>query len=119
VPLNLTTSFLVCLTILLLLLLLQALQFLVLPHKGSLSLEELAGQVCPSLSHQQLYRLCTTAWDESPGQGEHCCLGSRFGFRCSLMKLKSVDAVSVYRLCTTAWDEAPGQGRLWGKSQGL
>ncbi|KAF6256194.1 hypothetical protein COO60DRAFT_1530928 [Scenedesmus sp. NREL 46B-D3] len=49
----------------------QALQFLVLQHKGSLSLEELASQVCPSLSHQQLYRLCTTAWDEAPGDGEH------------------------------------------------
>jgi hypothetical protein len=31
-----------------LLLLLQALQFLVLPHKGLLSLEQFSGQVCPS-----------------------------------------------------------------------
>ncbi|WIA43910.1 hypothetical protein OEZ86_010316 [Tetradesmus obliquus] len=60
----------------------QALQFLVLSHKGSLSLDELAGQVCPALSHQQLYRLCTTAWDEAPGQDRCvsvaiiCCRGS-------------------------------------------
>jgi hypothetical protein len=58
------------LLLLLPLLLLQALQFLVLDHKGSLSLDELSCQVCPALSHQQLYRLCTTAWDEAPGDGE-------------------------------------------------
>jgi hypothetical protein len=25
---------------------------------------------CPALSHQQLYRLCTTACDEAPGDGK-------------------------------------------------
>jgi hypothetical protein len=40
----------------------QALQFLVLDseHKAALTLEDLTLQFCPALSHQQLYRLCTT-----------------------------------------------------------
>lgn len=48
---------------------LQALQFLVLEHKGALTLEELSRQICPALNSQQLYRLCTTAWDDTPGAG--------------------------------------------------
>eukprot|EP00775_Hariotina_reticulata_P006794 gene6794-7011_t len=49
----------------------QALQFLVLDHKGSLTLEDITQHICPALNHQQLYRLCTTAWDEAPsGEGE-------------------------------------------------
>lgn len=48
--------------------LLQALQFLVFDSKGALSLEDLTEHVCPALNHQQLYRLCTTAWsEEAPG----------------------------------------------------
>lgn len=44
----------------------QALQFLVFEDKGALSLEDLTEHVCPALNHQQLYRLCTTAWSEEP-----------------------------------------------------
>lgn len=47
----------------------QALQFLVLEHKAALTLEDLTEQFCAALTHQQLYRLCTTAWDEAPGFG--------------------------------------------------
>jgi hypothetical protein len=45
---------------------LQALQFLVFDSKGDLSLEDLTEHVCPALNHQQLYRLCTTAWSDAP-----------------------------------------------------
>lgn len=44
----------------------QALQFLVFDSKGDLSLEDLTEHVCPALNHQQLYRLCTTAWSDAP-----------------------------------------------------
>jgi len=47
---------------------LQALQFLVLDHKGSLTLEDITQHICPALNHQQMYRLCTTAWDDAPAQ---------------------------------------------------
>lgn len=49
----------------LLLLLPQALQFLVLGSKGSLTFDDITQHICPSLSHQQLYRLCTTAWSNT------------------------------------------------------
>jgi hypothetical protein len=47
----------------------QALQFLVFENKGDLSLQDLTDHLCPSLNHQQLYRLCTTAWSSSPEEG--------------------------------------------------
>lgn len=62
----------------------QALQFLVFESKGDLCLEDLTEHVCPALNHQQLYRLCTTAWSDaadSPGgwwwQLSVCPAGSR------------------------------------------
>lgn len=48
----------------------QALQFLALERKGELSLDDISQELCPTLSHQQLYRLCTTAWDDGPSAGE-------------------------------------------------
>eukprot|EP00879_Flechtneria_rotunda_P011895 GHRR01012424.1.p1 GENE.GHRR01012424.1~~GHRR01012424.1.p1 ORF type:complete len:340 (+),score=152.27 GHRR01012424.1:884-1903(+) len=42
----------------------QALQLLALEHKGALTFEDITEHICPALSHQQLYRICTTAWDD-------------------------------------------------------
>ncbi|KAI8472145.1 MAG: hypothetical protein J3K34DRAFT_520030 [Monoraphidium minutum] len=49
----------------------QALQFLALERKGELTIEDITSELCPALSRQQLYRLCTTAWDDKPG-AESC-----------------------------------------------
>jgi hypothetical protein len=47
----------------------QALQFLALEHKGELSLDDIAQELCPDIDAQQLYRLCTIAWDDGPAAG--------------------------------------------------
>lgn len=43
----------------------QASQFLVLANKGALRLDDIIA-MCPALNVQQLYRLATTFWDDSP-----------------------------------------------------
>lgn len=48
---------------------LQACSLLVTPNKSELGLEDVL-QVCPDLNVQQLYRLCTTCWDDS-GAARH------------------------------------------------
>ncbi len=40
--------------------------FLVTPGKSDLGLEDISGLLCPALTSQQLYRLCTTFWDDAP-----------------------------------------------------
>ncbi|KAL6757599.1 DIL domain-containing protein [Haematococcus lacustris] len=47
----------------------QAAQLLAAPCKARLSLEDLTGQLCPDLNPQQLYRLCTTYWEDPPAPG--------------------------------------------------
>ncbi|KAF3652096.1 Myosin-7 [Capsicum annuum] len=42
----------------------QAVGFLVINHKSRLTLEDLTADLCPILSTQQLYRICTLYWDE-------------------------------------------------------
>ncbi|KAG2433567.1 hypothetical protein HYH02_012684 [Chlamydomonas schloesseri] len=43
----------------------QASHFLVLANKGALRLDDITA-MCPALNMQQLYRLATTFWDDSP-----------------------------------------------------
>lgn len=43
----------------------QACTFLSTQAKSSLRLEDITA-MCPDLNMQQLYRLCTTTWDDSP-----------------------------------------------------
>ncbi|GFR40742.1 hypothetical protein Agub_g1352, partial [Astrephomene gubernaculifera] len=43
----------------------QAAHFLVLANKGALRLDDITA-MCPALNVQQLYRLATTFWDDSP-----------------------------------------------------
>lgn len=45
--------------------LLQASSFLMAPNKARMSLDDIM-RTCPALNLQQLYRLCTTCWDDSP-----------------------------------------------------
>ena len=43
----------------------QAAHFLVSSHKARLSLADIS-LMCPALNTQQLYRLCTTFWNDQP-----------------------------------------------------
>ena len=47
----------------------QALQFLALERKGELAVDDITQELCPALCQQLVFRLCTTAWDDSPGAG--------------------------------------------------
>ena len=43
----------------------QAVRFLVAQEKDELSYDDLTNDICPVLSSQQLYRICTLYWDEN------------------------------------------------------
>ncbi|XP_021724818.1 myosin-6-like isoform X2 [Chenopodium quinoa] len=42
----------------------QAVGFLVINHKGRITFEDLTSDLCPLLSVKQLYKICTTYWDD-------------------------------------------------------
>ncbi|XP_077227543.1 myosin-6-like isoform X2 [Tasmannia lanceolata] len=45
----------------------QAVGFLVIFQKSKISFDEITGDLCPILSVQQLYRICTMYWDDNYG----------------------------------------------------
>lgn len=42
----------------------QAVTLLVIGNKAKKTLEEITSDLCPQLSIQQLYRICTMYWDD-------------------------------------------------------
>jgi hypothetical protein len=60
----------------------QAVQFLVVGNKQRRTLEEIAEELCPVLSIQQLYRISTMFWDDRCARADFACMRGRECTQC-------------------------------------